>query len=533
DPAVVGSTIELNLEPRQVVGVAAPGFHLPDRRVDVWVPLQLNPAARPANHHYLAAVGRLRPGVTAADAEQDLARLTAQFTELFPTAYSEAFMRETGFSTQVRPLRDVVIGDVTQTLWILLAAVGLVLVIACVNVGHRFLLRAEARRRELAVRRALGAAGGHLAWQHLTESLMLVLLAGALALGLAHAGVRLVLALAPAVLPRLDEIHLGASAVAFTAAVCLVLGIVFGLVPLTHGRDFGALHEGGRGLTGGRLPVRRTLVAGQVALALVLLAAAGVMLRSFQNLREVDPGLEAARALTVQVAIPSQRYRDFDATNAFYRELLQRVEALPGVVAAGATTDLPLDRETGCSSVWVENGPPGPGEEPPCVRTTLAAPGYFAALGIETRGRAFTWSDNERRADGVLVTRALAERFWPGQDPIGKGLRPQGGEPPYWRVIGVTGDIRDEGLDRPPIEAVFCPRLPAPGRPPASPARAVTLVIRAATDRPEQLAPAVREIVRELDATVPLGRIRTMEQVIAAHGSVARRMFTMLLLGIA
>jgi predicted permease len=425
DPGVIGSVIQINEMPREIVGVLAPGIELPDRPADIWTAHQLDPAARPVNTHYLGAVGRLKAGVTAAEAERDLVRLTNQFTELFPTAYDDGFMRESGFTTRVTPLRDHVIGNIARVLWILLGAVGLVLLIACANVANLFVVRAEARRRELAVRSALGAARIQLAGHYLTEGVLLALVAGVLGLIFAEAGIRLLLALSPAGIPRLEEVGLGGVAIGFTAAVSLGAGIVFGLFPVLHSRiDLAALRDGSRNvsLSPGQNRVRAGLVMGQVALAVVLLAAAGLMLRSFQELRRVEPGFEAEGVLTLEVAIPAARYQSYESVNRFYHTLIERVEALPGVRSAGAAQVLPLKVMGFCSIVFVEDKPLAPGEQPPCVGTHQATPGYFEALGIPITGRAPDWLDMERAAGDVVVTKSLADRLWPGEVPIGKGI---------------------------------------------------------------------------------------------------------------
>lgn len=534
DPGVVGSVLQVSDAPVEVVGVLEPGIELPDRRADIWFAHQLDPAARPVNTHYLAAAGRLKPGVSAAEAERDLVRLTNRFPELFPTAYDEGFMRETGFTTSVIPLRDHVIGNIARVLWVLLGAVGLVLLIACANVANLFLVRAEARRRELAVRSALGAGRGQLAGHYLTEGVLLALVAGTLGLVLADVGIRLLLALAPTGIPRLEEVGLGGAAVGFAAAVSLGAGVVFGLFPVLRARiDLAALRDGGRNisLSPRQHRVRAGLVIGQVALAVVLLAAAGLMLRSFQQLRRVEPGFDAEGVLTLEVAISPGRYGSYESVNRFYRDLIERIEALPGVVSAGAAQVLPLKEMGFCSVVFVEDKPLDSGKEPPCVGTHQATPGYFEALGIPVVGRTPDWLDMERAAGDVVVTKALAERFWPGEDPIGKGIKGNSSRPPFYRVVGVTGELRGEGLDRAASEAVFFPMLPLAGASLWSPPRAMNLVVKTRAAHPAELTGAIRRVLDEIDPAVPIGAVQTMEEVVSR--SMLRTTFAMLLLGIA
>ncbi|QSQ12200.1 ABC transporter permease [Myxococcus landrumensis] len=536
DPRVLGTVVRLDDVPTEIVGVMPPGLHLPEGAVDVWAPLTLDPARPPVNAHWLQGVGRLRDGVPVARAQAELTGLDSRLPELFPSAYSEEFMRQKGFATDVTPLKRHVLGDVDRVLWILFGAVALVLLIACANVANLFLVRAESRRRELAVRSALGAARADLSWHALTESLLLCFVAGALGLLLAWSALRLLTVLAPDHLPRLGEVGLDAHGVAFTFAISAVAGVVFGLFPLTQlGRSLSALRESGRGLTSSRRRnlVRWGMVVGQMGLAVVLLTAAGLMLRSFWGLYHVDPGLKTESALTFDFVLPGTRYGSYDTANRFHRELLTRLEAVPGVTHAGATSRLPLRNFNGCAALFTEEQGPL-GDDSVCLPTPSASPGAFKALGIPLlKGREFTWEDLDGKADGVVVTKALAERFWPGQDPLGKGLRGNGHEQPYYRVIGVTGDIRAQGLDKPATQAVFFPLAPAENLPLWGPYRVMSVVIRTSTSEPERLAPVVRSIMKELDATVPVANLETLDRVVRQSPSVARATFSLLLLGIA
>ena len=534
DPSVVGKTLRINARPVEVIGVLAKGTDLPGAHADVWRPMRLDPAQPPVNSHFLAAVGRLAPDASPERARAELARLQARFTELFPGAYDQSFMREYQFGVDVVSLRETVVGPVERVMWILLGSVGVVLLIACANVANLFLVRAESRRREVAVRTALGAGRGDLARLGLTESFLLAGTAAALGLLLAHGGLSLLLAMQPAGIPRLDEVRLGWEGVAFAAAVALGAGAVFGLFPLLRAKESMAiLRDGGRGMTPSRRQhaVRGALVVGQVALALVLLAAAGLMLRTFQNLRGVHPGVEPRGVLTLGLALPGLRYEDDAAVARFHQELARRLEALPGVEAVGATNQFPLAGGGGCSVVFVEDTPNPPGGEPPCVRVSMPTPGYFEAMGIPVRGSVPTWSDVQRGAAGVVVSRALAERFWPGQDPIGKGIRGNGWARPFYRVVGVAGDVRGAGLDQPPTEEAYFPVVPMEGAPLWGPQRAMGLAVRTSLSSPAELAPAIRRVVAELDREVPVANVRTLEGLVAR--SMARVSFTLMLLGTA
>ncbi len=506
-------------------------------QVDMWLPLTLDPNAKPDDSHYLQVIARLAPGATVTSAHAELARFTNQLPNLFPTIYSPSFVKTTGFTTEVLPLRTHVIGDIASRLWVLLGAVAFVLVIACANVANLFLARTEARHREVAIRSALGAKRADLAWHYLTESMLLTLIAGVAALAPAFVGLRAMVALAPPELPRLAEVHLGWPSVLFTVVISMVAGLLFGVLALAGAgdpaEDAMSLREGGRGLTSSRRQqfARGALVAAQTALALVLLAGAGLMLHSFRNLRNVSPGFTPAGVLTASVNLPRARYHTYEQVEAFYHELLARAAAIPGVTVAGAASDIPLDGFGGCSGVWTEDHPLQSGEEPPCVGTFSAAPGYFRTLGIRVRGQEPNWGDVERRSGDVVVTKALAERLWPGQNAIGKGIKGRGPKPPFYHVVGVTEEIRGTALDEPPLEGVFFPMIPIPGSGLWGPHGTMAVVLRSSGVPPETLTGPLRKILTNMDPNVPLADVRTMDAVVAK--SMTRLSFTMMLLGIA
>ncbi|HEU4632318.1 MAG TPA: ABC transporter permease [Gemmatimonadaceae bacterium] len=550
DRAILGRSIELGGGRYQVIGVAEPGLTLPmpgpfastadlaGFGVDLWLPLQLDPAGPFWNSHQYTGIGRLKPGVTAEQAQTELATITARFAELVPNAYSERFLRQFDFRVAVTPLAEAVLGPtVARSLWILFGAVGLVLLVACANVANLFLVRLEARRREGAIRTALGATRARLARHHLTESLVLTLGAGVAGLALARWGLPALLAVAPRSLPRITGVSLHWTAVLFDLGLAVVAGVVFGLVPLLR-RDeaLGTLRDGGRGLVGSRRQhaVRGALVVGQMALAVVLLAAAGLLMRSFAQLRRVDPGLDATGVLTFTVTLPRGEYATVEQAVAFHQAFSERLAALPGVTAVGASDRLPLqDYGAGCTSVGREGRPFGPDEQPPCVATPTFTPGYFTAMGITVQGRMPDWRDVGARTQAAVVTRALADRLWPGEDPIGQGILPgDRGRGGYYRVVGVIPELRAAGLDEPPTEAVFVPATML-GPPPHESGALNTLVysVRATGDDPLALLPAIRTLLTSMDAQVPIVNPRTMAAVVSR--SVARTTFVMLLLGIA
>ena len=537
DPGIVGQTVTIEGMPMEIVGVLAPDENIPalggsGPDADLWLPLGLDPAAPPINSHFLTAVGRLKGGVTLAAAHEDLARLTARFPDELAAAYSPEFIRDYHFAVKVTALRDAVVGDSSRLLWMLLGAVGIVLVISCANVANLFLVRVEARRREAAVRTALGANRAHLAWHYVTESVLLAAVAGALGVALAQSVIRLLIARAPASLPRLSEIQLGWSSIAFAAAVALVAGVIFGLIPLARsGVDVATLRENARGMTPsrGRHTVRGALVVGQVALAVVLLSAAGVMLRSFSRLRAVKPGFDAAGLLALDISLPHVRYADYTSTSTFYRNLQARVAALPAVKAVGAARTLPLDGGGPCTILFAEGAAASSPGAAPCIRYIYVTPGYFETMGISRRGAESSWNAVDGKHAGVVVSSSLANRFWPGQDALGKGVKGSGES--YFQVAAVTGDVRIDDLRQPGPEVIYFPIVPAEGTQLWGPPRAMTLVVRVKSADPTSLVPAIRRTVAELDPSVPLANAREMTDVVAK--SMARLSFTMLLLGVA
>ncbi|HUG39851.1 MAG TPA: ABC transporter permease [Longimicrobiales bacterium] len=532
DPSVVGSEILLQGFPRQVVGVVEPGFGLPDGETDLWLPVEISPENQPVNWHRFASVGRLRPGVDGAQAESDLKRVVATFAERLPSAYAGGFIERTGFTVEVVPLHEHVVGDVSTALWVLLGAVAIVLLIGCANVANLLLVRMEGGRRERAVRTALGATRLDLAAGSVTECLLLTSAAGVLALLLAMWGLELLLAFSPD-LPRLENVGISSATVLFTIVVAVFTGAVFGLLPALTGRPRLEWLREGAGLTTsrGRNLVRGGLVVGEMALALVLLMAAGLMIRTFENLRDVEPGLDPAGVLTVQVSLPVAEYRDYEPIAGFYRDLLDRVQGLAGVSTAGATTHLPLASGGGCAIMFTDD-PAAVERMRSCfILPVLATPGYFEAMGIDVEGRTPGWAEMENGRAGVVITGAVAEQVWPGEDPLGRGIRGNGNEPPFYTVVGVSDHLRAERLDGPSAPQVYFPMLPMPGTSLWSPPRSMTLAVRTATDDPTVLAGPVRQAIRDLAPGAAIGEIRPMTAVIA--DSMGSTSFAMLLLGIA
>lgn len=529
DPGVVGTTVRLEGEAVEVVGVLGAGSRLPLASPEIWLPLTVSRDRRPVNSHWMSAIGRLRPGSTASEAEAELRGIVERFPETLPEAYYAGFVERTGFDVRVVPLRDHVVGDLAGMLWVLLGAVGLVLLIGFANVTNLVLVRLEASRRERGVRTALGAGWLDIARGTLAEGGVLAVAAGVGGLALASWGLGALVHLAPD-LPRIDEVGVGWEVVGLTAALAVVVAAVLGLVSARRGTaSLESLREG-VGLTAsrrGRL-VRSGLVVAEIALALVVVAGAALMLRTFQNLRAVDPGFEPKGVLTVQVSLPAGGYRGEAEVADFYRRLTDGVSALPGVAAVGATQSLPLASGIGCALVFVDDAAARERVSDCFASPARVTPGYFAAMGIAVEGEEPGWEDVLARRGGVVVSRPLAERVWPGEGVAGQGIKGNGGEPPFYRVVGIAEPVRAEAVDEPAVPQVYFPMLALEGAGLWGAPRSMSLVVKSAGPAPAALAGPIQTMIREMDPTVAVGDIRPMTEVVSA--STARTSFVMLLL---
>jgi putative ABC transport system permease protein len=535
---VLGRQIVIAAVSFEIIGVMRRGAHLPNGAADVWLPFNLDPSRPAVNSHFISAIGRLAPGATAEQAQAELGRMTARFPEIFPeqNAYGGGFVQNSGFYTRVASLHADVVGAVSRTLWVLLGAVAVVLLIAAANVANLFLVRIESRRREVALRSALGAGRGDLAVHHLGESMLVAAGAAALALLFAHVAMRAMVALAPPGFPRLLEVSLTSGAVALAIGTAVLAGLIFGLVPLLQS-DASAqtLREGGKGMTASRSQraIRSGLVVAQTALALVLMTAAGLMLQSFVQLRSVDLGFQTDDALTFQLPLPPAEYQGWEPVFEFHRQVVQRIEALPGVTAAGVTTGPPMPTRLGCSSIFVEGRALQPVEQPPCVPTLLASPDAFAALGMTLHGAPSDWTEMWNRAGGAVVTRTLADQLWPGEDPMGKGIRGNGPNPPFYRVVAVTEPVRLAAVDEPATPAVYFPMLPIEGAGLWSPPYNPTYVVRTSGVAPLAMVEPIRRLVAGIDANIPMAQVETLHTRVENTPSMTRASFTLILLVVA
>jgi predicted permease len=540
DPNVLGRVLTIAGRPRTIVGVMPPDFVFPYKTmlgpsgfsrstdVEAWLPLEfVSIDSRVTGHvmltrsvRYLSVVGRLKPGVTSAQANAEISGMALQLAAANPTSN-----RVVGAT--VVPLHEQAVGSSRPALLLLLGGVGFVLLMACVNLANLLLARSSVRQREMAIRSALGAGRRRLIMQTMVETMLLACAGGILALITVSWAIGALIALAPADLPRLGEIRPDAWVMGFTFGLSLVTGLAIGVVPaLTASRPAlqSTLKESGRGATSGRgqRRLRSALVVAEVALAVVLTLGAGLLMRSFMSVLSIDPGFQPDRLLTLQIAFPSS-YQTPDQRRALYASLFTRLEAVPGVTKTGGTTRLPLGSTNVSTKVEVEGRALPPGEWPE-VEFRRAIHNYFEAMGIPIlRGRGFTAQDGPATPPVIVINQTMARRLFPGEDPVGRRIRYSTATGPTaptpWTVIGVIGDVRHSGLETAPAAEMYTWYLQ---NPPTNP----FIVVRAATDA-ASIAAAVRAQLYELDRNIAAYDIRPMAQVRAE--SVAQRRFVLLL----
>lgn len=529
DPGLIGRRVPIDGAPTTITGVMPPGFDIEDAGVEVWLPVQI--AAHPTNRgsHYLHLVARLAPNVTLEQARTELGALVAGWRATIPEGHVPT---PDNHPIHLRSLQEQMTGGVRTALLLLLGAVGLVLLIAVANVGNLLLAKSEGRRREVAVRVAVGAGRGRLVRQFLTESLVLATVGGALGLFLGYVGVRLLLATSPDSLPRLGEISLDGAVVMFTLGVSVLAGILFGLAPLLHlsPRSMAvSLKEGGRRTTAGlaRQRLRRGLVVAEMALAVVLVIGAGLLLRSLEALSRVDVGFDPDRMLTFQLYLPPARYPDAAAAGSFYASLLGRIEALPGVESAAAMSGLPPLRNLNANDTQFEDVEPSPDRPFNVDFYQTVQGGYFATMGIPiVDGRGFGPGDDAGGTPVAIVNETLARMYYPDRSALGRRIRPAGA--PFWlTVVGVVKDVKQGGIAEATGTELYFHNPQVAGAGIAQ--RTMNIVVRTARP-PLSLAGEVRAVMRELDASLPVARLQTMEQNVAE--TVRRPRFLTLLLGV-
>ncbi|HET7564050.1 MAG TPA: ABC transporter permease, partial [Gemmatimonadaceae bacterium] len=524
DPGVLGSTIRLDDVPYTVVGVLPAAMAIPSEHTDLWVPAQIGPTTRPRDNHVIAVIGRLRDGITVASAQREMTDIAAQLEAAYPS--------NKGRGVRLEPLRHVLIGSVRPALVVLLGAVVLVLLVACANVGNLLLARAAARRHEVAVRTALGASIGRLARQFAVESVLISGAAAIAGVGIAAAGLHLLLALAPAELPRVGDVTIDARVLGFTLALAILVAIGFGMLPMLESRRLElqrALHSSAtRGSSTGRghTRLRDALVVSELAVSVALVIGAGLLIRSFWTLRHVNPGFTAQNVMQAEVQLPPARYpQGFDTyphwreiTN-FYTQALDRVSALSGVQSVALANVGPL--MPGFTNSFVIEGREAEAARGQAeIYTRMVSPSYFSTVGVPlVQGRTLSVRDDANAPLVAVINQAAARQYFKGTTPLGHRLAFWG----TWRtIVGVVGNERFQGLTEATPPAVYTPLA-------QTPMASLVLLVRTSRD-PSVVWPTVRREIASVDPQLALFNVVTMPEALAQ--SVAQQRFTMLLLGL-
>jgi predicted permease len=538
DPKMIGKSVTLNGVPYEVVGIMPRAFSLPREvlptldgaeQADILLPLPMPlGAAQNRDHEDYNIMGKLRPGVSIAQAQAEMDTITARLRHDYPQTYPP----NGGLTFGVVPLLEQVVGDARPTLFVLLGAVGFVLVIACANVANLLLARAVARQKEIAIRTALGASRLRIVRQVLTESMLLSLSGGACGVLLAFWSLHWIHVFGPKSVPRINDIGIDRVALVFTFVLSVFSGAVFGLVPALRVSRFdlhATLKDSNRGTAGASAVwgrghnMRRMLVISELALCVMLLIGAGLLIRSFVYLENVSPGFNPNQLLTLELTMSGPKYDDPKAVGAAYRQLWSRLESLPSVTASGAVTSLPLSQMFAWGPITVEGRVPPPGENFINADQRVVGGHYFEAMEIPLRsGRFFNEHDTPASPKVVVIDEYMAQQLWPNQDPIGRRIHYGGitDKDPWETVVGVVGRVKQYTLDSDSRIALYLPQTQYP-------TRAMNIVLRSAAD-PAALAPAVKQQIHELDSDLPLYNVRTMNQRL--DESLAQRRFAMLLL---
>jgi predicted permease len=535
DASILGRSILLNGAPYNVIGVMPRGFvfpranEMPDvftfaPQVQLWVPLALNRGSMIVNEpDELAIVARLKPGVSIAQAQADM--------DVMGKHLENERRNGTGwFNSRVTPLTRQAAGDTRQPLLLILAAVGVVLLIACANVASLLLTRSLNRKRELTVRAALGAGASRLMRQLLTESIVLASLGGTMGILVAEAAIYVVKSFGPSSIPRLSEAGLDMRVLLFAFGATLLTGVLFGMAPAvsaTRENLVESLKDGTRRTSSNSAAqrTRNSLLISQIALALVLVIATGLLTRTFYRLLRVDPGFHAARALTFELTLPSSKYPDQAHIIPVYQEVLRHLQALPGVQAAGVTETVPLSGATESTAIRFSDHPPTSTLDIPMANYTMVSPGYFSAVGTPIlRGRAFLDSDTASSMPVAIISEALAKKYWPGQDPVGKQIAPRGLAFPSETIVGVAADVKRMSLRESPPPEMYVPYTQK-----VWPSLLTMDVVLRTTQDPASIAASAREAIHAVNPDLPIANVRTMNDVVSE--SMAQPRFVMLLLG--
>jgi putative ABC transport system permease protein len=541
DPAVVGSAVNVDGEPKEVIGVLPAGFRFLRYDPDLFLPFRFDRSKLFIGNFSYQGIARLKQGFTVEQANADVSRMIPIATEEFPfpSGLTMDMLKDARFGPKLHSLKEDVVGDVGTTLWVLLGTVAIVLVIACANVANLFLVRADGRQRELALRTALGADRVRVAKELLGESLALGILGGVVGLGVAYGAIRLLLFMAPETLPRLEAITIDGTVLAFTVGVSLAAGLFFGLFPVfkyTRPNVVGALKEGGRTSSDGRerQRARAALVVAQIALALVLLVGSGLMIRSFQALRDVHPGfVRPSEVLTFRVSIPEAKIPDNDDVPPAHEQILRRIEEIPGITSVGLTSSVTMDDYDSNDPIFVEEFPVEGDQIPPIRRYKWISPGYFETMGNPlVAGRSLSWDDVRRKAPVVVVTETFATEYWQTpNDAIGKRVRANPHD--KWReIVGVVGNVYDDGVDQEATAVMYWPMSVTDFWEEIGFAqRNMAYVVRSSRVGEATFLQQVRDAVWSLQPDVPVATVRTLDEIL--EDSMARTSFTLVMLGIA
>jgi len=541
DPSAVGRRLLLDGRPREIIGVLPDSFRFLDKKASLVLPLRLERDKTTLGSFSFFALGRLKPGATLEQASADLARLIPISIERFPAppGFNKSMFGEARLAPNVKLLKSDVVGDIGSVLWVLMGTIGMVLLIACANVANLLLVRAEGRHQELAIRSALGASRGRIAAELLGESLTLGLFGGIAGVGLAYGAVRALLALAPGNLPRLEDISIDAAVLLFTLAISIVAGLLFGAIPIMKyaGPNVaGSLRGAGRTASASRERhrARNTLVVVQVALALVLLVSAGLMIRTFDALRRVDPGFANAEELQLfTTGITSAQVKEPEAAVRMHQAIAEKVATIPGVTAVGLTSMAPMTQDGWHDPVFAADKTYTASQIPPLRLYRFASPGLISAMGNRlVAGRDFTWVDAYEKRPVAMVSENFARELW-GQPSAAIGKQVRGNLKDPWReVVGVVSDERDAGLDQRAPTAVVWPMLMTDfNGNDVFVRRTMTYVIRTKRAGTTALVEEVGRAVWSINPSLPLAAVRTLDSVVQT--SMARTSFTLVMLGIA
>lgn len=541
DKSVVGRALNIDAKPRTVIGIMPQDFRFLNNTAEILLPEQFDRNKVFLGQFGFQGVARLKPGVTIEQANTDVGRMLGMWLKAWPTppGFDRALFENARLGPDIKPLKQQVVGDVGTVLWVLMGTIGLVLLIACANVANLLLVRAEGRQQELAIRAALGAGWGRIAREMLLESVILGFLGGALGLGFAYAAVRILVAKGPATLPRLTEIGIDPMVLAFTAAVSLLAGLLFGLIPVLKyaGPHLAtALRAGGRTLSSSRERhrARNTLVVVQVALALVLLIGSGLMIRTFQALRNVQPGFTHPEELQLlRVLISEGLVKENEQVMRMQNAMLDKLAAIPGVSSVALAGDAPLEGFSNNDVLFAEDKTYAVGQIPPIRRYRSVTPGFFKTTGTPLiAGRDFTWTDIYEKRHVAIVSENLAREMW--TDPaaaVGKRIR-EGAADPWREVVGVVGDVYDDGAQKKPPAFAYWPALMDNFYGPrGTVTRFAVFVIRTRRAATEGFLNEARQAIWSVNSNLPVFAIRTLQDLY--DQSMARTSFTLVMLAIA